>query len=502
MHTEKMVVELNINEVLPNRFQPRIKFNEDAIKELANSIRQYGVINPIVVRKVFDKYEIIAGERRYKASVVAGKQTIPAIVVDLNDKDSAEIALIENVQRMDLTPIEEAISYKKVLDMGYRQEELAQKLGKKQSTIANKLRLLNLSDDVQEALLDGKISERHARSLLRIKNNDVQAQMLNKIINDRLTVRQADEEINKMNNDVQNNIFQGAQTSTRPISENIFNDSVQGLNPIIGENMTSTPLNENVDSFANNSVGEENNLFTPSNELNKSIFNVNPSANVVNPINVDKIEEGARDLFAPDKPAADMGTLLQVDKNIEAVNAAAPVSVANTAPDFVPGKFFGLMDDEPTNNSSINKPLPAEDNKFDFSFNSQSAPSMPVQANSFGPDKTVEQSDTLRELLETSNSTSELPKEEKMEPYANYEKQEATNAAAMASNPYKMVDIDFDGKERGTETPQIDIPKKDIRNAIELIRQNASQLETLGYTVDTEEIDFEDKYQITIKINK
>ena len=195
----KKVVELNIQDVLPNRFQPRIKFNEEAINELSKSIKEHGVIQPIVVRPIGDKFEIIAGERRYKASCMAELKTIPAIITDLNDKDSAEVALIENVQRENLTPIEEAISYKKILDMGYiTQDVLASKLGKTQSTVANKLRLLNLDDDVQEALLNEKISERHARSLLKLQNKQEQKQLLNKIINERLTVRRADEEIEKI----------------------------------------------------------------------------------------------------------------------------------------------------------------------------------------------------------------------------------------------------------------------------------------------------------------
>lgn len=166
---------LSIDDVLPNRFQPRIQFDEQAINELAESIKIHGVIQPIVVRTVSDKYEIIAGERRYKATVLAGLNTIPALIVDLDDKESAEIALIENVQRQNLTPIEEAVSYKKILDMGYlNQIELGQKLGKNQSTIANKLRLLNLEEEVQDALMENKISERHARSLLRLdKSNQV-----------------------------------------------------------------------------------------------------------------------------------------------------------------------------------------------------------------------------------------------------------------------------------------------------------------------------------------
>ena len=201
------VIDLDLNDVLPNRFQPRIKFSEDSIIELSESIKEHGVIQPIVVRPIGDKYEIIAGERRYKASVLAGKEKIPAIITDLNDKDSAEVALIENVQRRDLSAIEEAISYKKILDMGYlTQEQLAVKLGKSQSTVANKIRLLNLCDEVQEALMEDKISERHARSMLKLPTAEMQRKMLEKVINERLTVRKTDEEIDKMNTYITNPI--------------------------------------------------------------------------------------------------------------------------------------------------------------------------------------------------------------------------------------------------------------------------------------------------------
>ena len=170
--------------------------------ELSDSIKEHGVIQPIVVRTIGDKYEIIAGERRYKASVLAGKETVPVIIKNLNDRDSAELALIENVQRKNLTPIEEALSYKKILDMGYlTQETLASKIGKSQSSVANKIRLLNLSDEVQEALLDNKISERHARSLLRLKSISDQNKLLEKIITQRLTVRKTDQEIDEIINE-------------------------------------------------------------------------------------------------------------------------------------------------------------------------------------------------------------------------------------------------------------------------------------------------------------
>ena len=199
MDNSTKVIEVDINDVLPNRNQPRLILNEDDDLSLTDSVKQYGVLQPIIVRTIGDKYEIIAGERRYRASVLAGKETVPVIVKNMTDKESAEIALIENVQRKELTPIEEALSYKNILDLGYlTQEQLAEKIGKSQPAIANKIRLLNLSDEVQDALLENKISERHARSLLRLKNKKQQDKMLNKIINERLTVRKTDDEIEKV----------------------------------------------------------------------------------------------------------------------------------------------------------------------------------------------------------------------------------------------------------------------------------------------------------------
>ena len=200
MNEEKReIVNIRLDEIIPNRFQPRLTFNEEELDELAESIKMHGIIQPLVLRKVNDKFEIIAGERRYKASQIAGLETVPAIVVEMDDKKSAEVALVENLQRKDLSAIEEAQSYKKILDMGYiTQDELATRMGVSQSTIANKLRLLNLSIPVKDALLNNKISERHARSLLAITDSNLQISMLNRIINERLTVKQTDEEIKKL----------------------------------------------------------------------------------------------------------------------------------------------------------------------------------------------------------------------------------------------------------------------------------------------------------------
>jgi len=198
MNLEKEIFDIALTDIMPNRFQPREIFEDEALQELSASIREHGVIQPIIVRKVGDKYEIIAGERRFRASQLAGKATIPALVRDIDDKEAAKIALLENLQRKDLTPIEEAKTYQTILKLdNITQEELAQNLGKSQSAVANKLRLLNLDEEVQTALLNSQISERHARSLLQV-DNQKQKELLEKIINNRLTVRQVDEEIMRL----------------------------------------------------------------------------------------------------------------------------------------------------------------------------------------------------------------------------------------------------------------------------------------------------------------
>lgn len=191
--TTDEVIHLSVADIIPNRQQPRTIFNDEKIAELANSIKEHGVIQPIIVRKVDEGYELIAGERRFRATKSAKINKIPAIVREYDDITTASVAIIENIQREDLTSIEEAIAYRKLIDLHkITQAELSVQVGKSQSTIANKIRLLNLTQEVQDAILKREISERHARTLLSVKQEELQIKLLKVVIEKGLNVKQTE----------------------------------------------------------------------------------------------------------------------------------------------------------------------------------------------------------------------------------------------------------------------------------------------------------------------
>jgi len=192
------IVKIKIDKVIPNIYQPRKFFNEDAIEELSQSIKQFGIIQPLTVRKMGEVFELVAGERRLRAAKLADLETVPCTVIDITDSESAQIALLENLQREDLNYIEEAEAYFNLInDHNFTQDELAKRMGKKQSTIANKLRLLKLSSEVRFICLTNKLTERHARALLTVPNEELQLKVVQKVIKDGLNVKRTEELINK-----------------------------------------------------------------------------------------------------------------------------------------------------------------------------------------------------------------------------------------------------------------------------------------------------------------
>lgn len=386
MNHENEIVNVRIDEIIPNRFQPRLAFDEKELNELADSIKMHGIIQALVLRRIGDKYEIIAGERRYKASVLAGLTQVPAVIMNIDDQKSAEVAVVENLQRKDLTAIEEAQSYKKILDMGYlTQEELATRMGVAQSTIANKLRLLNLTIPVKEALLHNKISERHARSLLNITDNNLQISMLNRIIAERLTVRQTDEEINKL------------------LGKTPKTDNTPKVTPPIVETKEDKPVEDIIP----------------------------------NQIDIEQEKKASKDIIEEYKP-----------KDIDALLA-------------------------PQSETIINETKPKEEKQ---TFNAE-----PELINPF------QEVDTEPVIMDfdVSNQTFENP---------------------VKDTPIETKDSSIIEEYRNQEeTPKLQetsTSTKSISKAINQAREEARKIEEMGFDVDTEEFDFEDMYQIIIKIKK
>ena len=192
---------MKINMVEPNRYQPRRNFEEDALLELADSIKQYGVLQPLIVRKRNDYYEIIAGERRWRAAKMAGVKEVPVIIKEYNEQEILEIALIENIQRENLNPIEEAMAFKKLLEeFNLKQDEVAERVSKSRTAVTNSMRLLKLDQRVQQMIIDDMISTGHARALLAIDDPEQQYALANKIFDEKLSVRETEKLIKEIKN--------------------------------------------------------------------------------------------------------------------------------------------------------------------------------------------------------------------------------------------------------------------------------------------------------------
>ena len=200
IHSDNTVEHVAVSKLIVNPFQPRKIFNEEALKELAESIKEHGIIQPIVVRKKDKKYEIIAGERRFRAAKLAGLKEVPAIVKEMTEQQMMEVAILENLQREDLTPIEEAEAYSSLIEnLNFTQDELARRLGKSRPHIANHIRLLQLPEEVRKLMNEGVLSMGHGRALLGLKNKGRIAEIAQKVINQSLNVRQLEALVHQIN---------------------------------------------------------------------------------------------------------------------------------------------------------------------------------------------------------------------------------------------------------------------------------------------------------------
>ncbi len=231
------VVEIDINKIEPNRSQPRKHFDEEALEALAESIKEHGVIQPVILNKKDEFYELIAGERRWRASKIAGMKKIPAVIKNYDEKTTFEIALIENLQREDLNAIEEANGYKKLSDeFSLSQEEIAKKVGKSRSAVANAMRLLSLEQKVRELVVGGKISAGHARALLPVEDESIQFELAEKIIEEDLSVRKAEEMVKKYVS-AKNNEATVKKEEKQKLSSCVFGKIETDLKSIFGTNV-------------------------------------------------------------------------------------------------------------------------------------------------------------------------------------------------------------------------------------------------------------------------
>lgn len=241
--TTKEVVYLDVQKVVPNPNQPRKVFVEDNIKELANSIKEHGVLQPINVRFEHGKYELIAGERRLRACKEAGFKYIPALIANISEKQSSILAMIENIQREDLNYLEEAEGVQMLLnEYNMTQEELAEKLGKTQSTVANKLRILKLPKQIRYLLIENNLTERHARALLKLKNEEDMLEVLKKVVKDDLNVRKTETLIEKyLEKKEENRAEKGNMRIKRIIKDiRVFTNSVINAVEIMNESGVPT----------------------------------------------------------------------------------------------------------------------------------------------------------------------------------------------------------------------------------------------------------------------
>lgn len=224
---ESDIKEINLDEIRSNPYQPRKSFNEDSLKELSESIKEHGIVQPIIVKKSIKGYELIAGERRTKASRLAGLKTIPAIIKDFDDNEMMEIALIENIQREDLNPIDEALAYSNIISVTkMTQEEFARKFGKSRSHVTNMLGLLDLPDKTKELIEKGKVSMGHARALSKISDVDKIYELQDKIVSEGISVRELERIINESNLPKKNKIVKKENGTHYSIFENIMREKI------------------------------------------------------------------------------------------------------------------------------------------------------------------------------------------------------------------------------------------------------------------------------------
>ena len=431
---EKKVMEIRVEDIIPSPFQPRMSFREDKIQELSASIKVHGIIQPLLVRPVGEKYEIVVGERRYKAAMMAGLSTVPAVISMMDDNKSAEVALVENLLRKDLTPIEEAKAYEKLQERGYSQEDIAQKMGISQPAIANKIRLLNLDEEVQKALLEEKISERHARSLLKVSDKEMQKSLLSRVISQRLTVKQLDEEIKALigGDSSIEKIDSGEEITeqTQSIIETPFTDitsKIDETNPAIETLSTDLETFETEENLEQEEDLEQEELEDEQEIIEQEVKNISPMDNFNVPMD-----------------------------NLMNDELPMPEEIVNETP-----LNSGLE-------TSVLPAFTSFEETTDFP-----QPNFPISDNSF------------------VNSNEEINPFEKNDEFSFPQPSFITDTPSSVLND-----------EKSSLEASYNISKEDFSTVIKAFEKIKEQIEEAGLTINMETFNFDEYYQLIIKVHK
>ena len=526
MQSGQEVISLHLDDIIPNRFQPREVFDERALKELAASIKEHGVIQPIIVRQVNNKYEIIAGERRYKASALAGMTKIPAIINNLDDKEAAKVALLENLQRRNLNPIEEARTYQKILELDeMTQDSLARTMGKSQSAVSNKLRLLALTDEVQNALLKEEISERHARTLLNAKNPEEQRMLLKRVIDEKMSVRKLEEEIKKL---------EEKQTDNQmPISSNIMQNSNGGENMNLMENTTFD--NESIpggipDNFR---LPEENDKNIGRETIDNSKVLPTLPSDIINYGEVDEDDINESNQHFDSSVLNNTNTTASFKPDVSQIKTDS-MDINKLMGFDQKEQSFETKIDLPTNNEKTIQEKtnsPVQNQKQKISNDLDSLLNIKPKEKDFNAtidmvDRNASKSELNRnEYFQTSDlknvdlpnisSTSDAYIKNYKEPLELEKNQDSINTMSQNLSFFQPKQQKSKQKEQENKSlgmalieetyklpPKEKAKEYSIHQMVQQIRDTIQMLEKSGAKIDTDEIDFENQYQIVIRIDK
>lgn len=484
MLTGKQVIDVNVEQIMPNRYQPRDNIDRQKLESLAASIKKYGMIQPIILRKIGNMYEIVVGGRRFEASLLAGNKQVPAIIVNISDNDMASLTLTENMQRQELSPIEEAKSYKKLQDENSLSiSDIAVQTGKSEEIIMNKLKLLTLAPEVQSALINNMISEGHAKLLIKIPSHEKQVEVLNKIINDRLPVKETNNYINNLNL---------VREIPNPNNEILPNTDTVSLSDLNKENLNiKSALNdlELVNTASATFNGTDQIIKEKKEEINMDMNSLNQAAqnNMPNQPQEPIVNNNESRFF----PSFDNEPVNMNVPSQEPMRDATNYNINNTMPN------YNMNNSQVAPEPVIPNPIPS------FGMN----PEIQAQPQNQVPNYGVNMTNISQPNPQVSSPITDFGAMNQMPNMAQEPQMQSQNFGSSPISDFRVEPTtpsmpNIMNSSPSTEIPVVTPNLVDITPAINNTRTFITTLESMGFKVTKEEQDNGTEYQFIIKIQK